>query len=185
MSRCLVSVPLFTLMITLAAAAQQQTIPVQQLQVYVDGFHNYQHQSSLPAEKQHQMRVTHYCQALRSDFIQCAVYNGNSKDAHLIGIEYIVADEVYKGLPAAEKKYWHPHDGEVDTGMLDLPGLPEARKQAMLQTIRTTHGKTWHVWNHGDHLPTGEPALMWAIDPQKMNAETRKQMEQRKKDPAF
>ncbi len=164
----------------------QSRIPAEQLQVYVDGFHNYKRESNLPADKQTQMRVTHYCQPVSDDFIQCVVYDGNTKNAHMIGIEHIISDKAFQDLPATEKKYWHPHDGEVDSGMLDLPGMPDQDKKGLLQMIRTTHGKTWHVWDaHKDKIPMGTPNLMWAIDPKKMNADTKRGMEERKKDPTF
>jgi hypothetical protein len=164
----------------------QSRIPVEQLQIYVDGFHNSKREASLPAEKQRQMRVTHYCQPLNDDLIQCVVYDGNTKEARLIGVEHIISDKAFQTLPDAEKKYWHPHDGEVDSGMLDLPGMPEEQKKGLLQMIRTTHGKTWHVWDAGkDKIPMGTPSLMWAIDPDKINAQTKRKMEARAKDPKF
>ena len=169
-----------------SASAGQSRIPVEQLQVYVDGFHNYKRDANLPADKQKQMRVTHYCQPLNDDLIQCVVYDGNTKNAHLIGVEHIISDKVFQALPVGEKKFWHPHDGEVDSGMLDLPGMPEEQKKGLLQMIRTTHGKTWHVWDTDkDKIPMGTPSLMWAIDPNKMNSETKRQMEARRKDTTF
>ncbi len=167
-------------------AQSQERIPVEQLQIYVDGFHNYKRDINLSAEKQQQMRVTHYCQSVNPDLIQCVVYDGNTKDAHLIGVEHIISDKVYQSLFATEKKYWHPHDGEVDSGMLDLPGVPEEQKKGLLAMIRTTHGKTWHVWDaHKDKIPLGTPSLMWAVDPKKMNSETKRKMEERKKNVSF
>jgi len=169
-----------------AKAAAQDRTPVEQLQVYVDGFHNHKRDANLDAEQQKQIRVTHYCQALNPDFIQCAVYDGNSKNARLIGLEHIISDKDFQALPDNEKAFWHPHDGEVDSGMLDLPGMAEAQKTGMLQMIRSTHGKTWHVWeSYKDKIPMGEPSLMWAIDKDKANSETKRGMEQRKKDPKF
>lgn len=169
-----------------AAGPAQELTPIQQLQIYVDGFHNYQRDAGKPADQQMQMRVTHYCQGLNPDLIQCAVYDGNSKQAHLIGIEHIISDKWYQALPDSEKKYWHPHDGEVDSGMLDLPGVPAGKKKDMLAMIRSTHGKTWHVWDPAaDKIPMGDASLMWAIDPAKMNQQTKDGMEKRKKDYHF
>lgn len=166
-------------------AAQDRT-PVEQLQIYVDGFHNYKRQANLSTDAQHQMRVSHYCVLLNDDLIQCIVYDGNTKAAHMIGIEHIISDKAFQTLPATEKKYWHPHDGEVDSGMLDLPGMPEEQKAGLLKMIRSTHGKTWHVWQpEKGKIPLGTPSLMWAIDPKKMTADTKRKMEERKKDPAF
>jgi hypothetical protein len=169
-----------------STAAVQSLIPVEQLQIYVDGFHNHQREASLPADKQKQMRVAHYCQPVNEDLIQCVVYDGNTKGAHLIGLEHIISDKAFQALPPAEKKFWHPHDGEVSSGMLDLPGLPDQQKKDLLQMIRTTHGKTWHVWDPGrDKIPMGTPSLMWAIDSDKMSADTKKQVEQRRTNPSF
>jgi len=173
-----------------ANPAQTQSVqdltPAKQLALYLDGYHNYKDQADLPPERQHQMRVTHYCQQLNGDVIQCVVYDGNTKGAHLIGIEHIISDKLYQGLPAREKAYWHPHDGEVDSGMLLAPGLSAPAHKALMDFARSTHGKTWHVWDtHKDALPYGEPQLMWAIRPDQINAETRKSMEERKKNPTF
>src|SRR5438477_12174707 len=109
---------LFTLipLRALPQTAGQDKTPVEQLQIYVDGFHNYKSDAKLPAEKQKQMRVTHYCQQLGDDLIQCAVYDGNMKGAHLIGVEHIISDKQFQNLPASERQYWHSHDGDVDSG---------------------------------------------------------------------
>ncbi|MBC7541361.1 MAG: DUF1264 domain-containing protein [Candidatus Sericytochromatia bacterium] len=164
----------------------QDLTPVAQLQLYVDGYHNYKSQAALPGDQQHQMRVAHYCQQVNADVIQCAVYDGNGKGAHLIGIEYIVSDPVYRKLPATEKDSWHPHDGEVDTAMLIAPGIPDPAHKALMAKIRSTHGKTWHVWDtHKDALPVGSPSLMWAITPEQMNAETKRSMAARQKNVQF
>ena len=164
----------------------QDTTPVQQLEIYLDGFHNYHSEAKLPGEQQHQMRVAHYCQELSEDLEQCAIYDGNTRTAHLIGVEHIISDALYRALPEAEKRYWHPHDAEVATGNLTAPGIPEPALQALLDKARTTHGKTWHVWDPQQHpLPFGEAKLMWAIAADQVNAATHKQMAEREKSVQF
>jgi hypothetical protein len=164
----------------------QDTTPVNQLEIYLDGFHNYSSEANLPGEQQHQMRVAHYCQELSEDLEQCAVYDGNTRTAHLIGIEHIISDPLYQALPDAEKRYWHPHNGEVASGNLTAPGIPEPALQTLLDKARTTHGKTWHVWDpQQNSLPFGEARLMWAIAPDQVNAATRKQMAAREKSVQF
>jgi Protein of unknown function (DUF1264) len=104
------------------------------------------------------MRVSHYCQALPSGVIQCAIFDGTTKNSRLIGVEHIIIDQAYQGLPEKEKAFWHPHDGEVDSAMLALPGMPPDKAKELSQMIRSTHGKTWHVWNSdSDDLPTFGP----------------------------
>jgi hypothetical protein len=74
----------------------------------------------------------------------------------------------------------------VDSGMLDLPGMDPAQKEKLKQAIRSTHGKTWHVWqSHNDEIPLGEPKLMWAVPPDKANDKTKAAMKRREQDPTF
>ena len=59
-------------------------------------------------------------------------------------------------------------------------------QSSLLGDLRTTHGKTWHVWQiDKDKFPYGEPKLMWAIDPKKINLKTRSSMQSRKKSVKF
>ncbi|WP_051470128.1 DUF1264 domain-containing protein [Fischerella sp. PCC 9605] len=164
----------------------QDTTPINQLQTYLDGFHNYKREAHLPGESQHQMRVSHYCQNLNEEFTQCAIYDGNTANSHLIGIEYVVSDRVYQNLSENEKQYWHPHTSEVESGILIAPGIPDPAHQALMDKLRTTHGKTWHVWDTQKYqFPLGEPALMWAIETNQINTETQHQMQEREKSIKF
>lgn len=172
--------------VALGHQTQQNLTPVRQIEMYLDGFHNAKREIGLPPGKQSQLRVAHYCSHYSPDLIQCVLYDGNAKGARLIGIEYVVPEAVYRGLPLGERKYWHPHNGEVDSGMLILPGLPSAQQRATLATVRKTWGKTWHVWDvRNDKLPLGEPRLMWPVAPSEMNDATHRMLKQRAKDPAF
>jgi len=164
----------------------QELTPPRQIEMYLDGFHNYRTESKLPKDKQSQIRVAHYCSHFSDDLIQCVLYDGNTKHARLIGMEYVIPDKVYQSLPASEKKYWHPHNGEVDSGMLVMPGLSEEKQKQILSFVGTTHGKTWHAWNPTkDRLPFGEAKLMWPVEPDQMKADTKKMLEARKANPAF
>ncbi|MDB5098268.1 MAG: hypothetical protein JWM80_2689 [Cyanobacteria bacterium RYN_339] len=178
---------LLPLLLASAVRAEPQDLtPVRQIEMYLDGFHNYKREVGLPPAKQSQLRVAHYCSHYSPELIQCVLYDGNGKGARLIGVEYVVPEAVYRGLPAAERKYWHPHDGEVDSGMLVLPGLPADQQKAVLATVRKTWGKTWHVWDYRqDKLPFGEPRLMWPVAPGQQSETTRKAMQERARNPAF
>ena len=171
---------------TSQAQIGQSRIPVEQLQIYVDGFHNYVGEDGRPADKQTQMRVSHYCQGLPNGVIQCAIFDGTTKNSRLIGVEYIISDQAYQALPEKEKAFWHPHDGEIDSGMLALPGMPQDKAKELKQMIRSTHGKTWHVWeSHSDDLPLGQPRLMWAVAAKDMNAETKAEISKREQNATF
>lgn len=168
-----------------AAEPGQALVPPRQIEMYLDGYHCYKSEAKLGLPKQKQVRVAHYCSHYSPDLIMCSVYDGNQKGSKLIGIEYVIPGPVYNALPANEKKYWHPHDGEVDGGLLKLPGMAPEKEKGVLDFVKTTYGKTWNLWQPGDKLPYGEPKLMWPITADKLSDATKQSIEQRKVDPSF
>ncbi|HVK12820.1 MAG TPA: DUF1264 domain-containing protein, partial [Gemmataceae bacterium] len=107
--------------------------------------------------------VQHYCGPHGKSLHQCLLFDGAGAAAKLIGVEYIVPDDVYQSLPAAEKKYWHPHTYEVLAGGLIAPGMPRDDETKFMSALLTTWGKTWHTWpDPATAVPLGEPMLMWA-----------------------
>ncbi len=141
------------------AATIQDKTPVKQLEIYLNGFHFYNGQLG------GQMEAHHYCSKLNEDLTQCVIFDGNGKDAKLMGVEYIISEKLFKGLPADEKKLWHSHRYEVKSGELIAPGLPDAAEHELMEKNVSTYGKTWHTW-HTDQdieLPYGNPALMMAF----------------------
>ena len=138
------------------AAVMQDKPPIDALNAYLDGFHFYN------GNMKSQMEAHHYCAIVNEEVIQCVIYDGNLKDAKLMGVEYIVSGKLYQSLPAAEKALWHSHVHEVKSGQLIAPGIPAVAEKALMQKLIGTYGKTWHTW-HTDlhkHLPLGVPQLM-------------------------
>jgi hypothetical protein len=117
-----------------------------------------------------QMEAHHYCNQMTEDFAQCVLFDGNTADARMTGIEYIVSEKLYAGLPPDEKAYWHPHNYEVLSGQLRMPGLPDAAEREALEGKMNSYGKTWHTWMTGmrgrqnDELPLGPPRLQWSFN---------------------
>lgn len=82
----------------------------------------------------------HYCTHLHGkNMHQCLIFDSDTPGARLIGIEYVIPEETFVGLPDEEKKFWHSHkfgelnvsggrvcadslrgDVEVESGMLQL-----------------------------------------------------------------
>jgi hypothetical protein len=117
-----------------------------------------------------QMESHHYCDQVNEDFAQCVLYDGNTAEARLHGVEYIISEKVYATLPADEKPYWHPHNFEILSGQLRLPGLPDVAEGEALKGKINSYGKTWHFWKTGvfgegaDSLPLGPPHLAWSFN---------------------
>lgn len=153
-----------TTALELGAKVLQDPEPTETLDIYLVGFH------PMKDDPTHQMEAHHYCRQVNEDFAQCALYDGNTADANLNGIEYIISGRLFDGLPEDEKQYWHPHDFEILSGQLIAPGLPDAAEQALMKGKLGSYGKTWHTWSSRpfegkpDTLPLGEPKLAWSFN---------------------
>ncbi len=111
-----------------------------------------------------QIITQHYCGAVGEGMHQCLLYDSAEKNARLLGVEYIVSDDIYQKLPEVEKRYWHPHTYEVLGGGLIAPGMKPEDEMAFMKALLTTWGKTWHTWpDPSTPVPMGEPMLMWAL----------------------
>jgi Protein of unknown function (DUF1264) len=143
----------------------QHTAPLNGFHVYVVGFHPAKDDPSM------QMEAHHFCRVVNDDLLQCVLFDGNTREANLIGVEYIVSEKLFGTLPDAERGYWHPHNFEILSGQLVAPGLPDAAEKAFLRRLVNSYGKTWHTWHTGRHdgepgdlLPMGDPMLMWSFN---------------------
>jgi hypothetical protein len=138
------------------AVALQNKAPIEAINAYLDGFHFYNGRQNA------QMEAHHYCSILNEDVIQCVIYDGNVKDAKIMGVEYIVSEKLFATLPPEEKALWHSHVHEVKSGQLIAPGIPEVAEKELMKKLVNTYGKTWHTWHtdQGKNLPLGVPQLM-------------------------
>jgi hypothetical protein len=133
--------------------------PIRSIHAHVCGFHFYS------GDMKRQVRSDHYCTHLNEEVFQCVIYDSAKRDARLIGVEYIISERLFLTLPEDEKKLWHSHRHEVMSGELIAPDLPDAAEKALMKTLVSTYGKTWHFWqvDRGDALPLGLPKLMMAF----------------------
>lgn len=146
------------------AKALQDMGPVDRIDMYLVGFH------PMKAHPDHAMEAHHFCRQVNQDFAQCILFDGNSPDANMNGVEYIISAKLFETLPAGEKAFWHPHNHEILSGQLVMPGLPDIAEKEALEAKMNSYGKTWHLWNTGsegkpgDKLPLGEPMLAWSYN---------------------
>ncbi|HET7060709.1 MAG TPA: OBAP family protein [Nitrosospira sp.] len=153
-----------TRLLEAGAKLLQSKTPLKGFDIYLVGFH------PMKESPNEQMEAHHYCRQVNEDFAQCVLFASNDKNASLNGIEYIISERLFNTLPEKEKKYWHPHDGEILSGQLVAPGIPEVAEKALMKEKMNSYGKTWHLWNTGfndkpgDELPIGEPMLGWSFN---------------------
>ncbi len=134
----------------------QSKSPLAAINAYLDGFHFYN--GNINA----QMEAHHYVSQLNEDVHQAIIYDGNTKDAKIMGVEYIISAKLFATLPEEEKKLWHSHHYEVKSGELIAPGIPEIAEHELMEKLVSTYGKTIHTW-HTDQqrtLPLGSPMIM-------------------------
>ncbi|XP_042516504.1 oil body-associated protein 1A-like [Macadamia integrifolia] len=142
-----------------AASAIQSFAPINKIHQHLWAFHFYAHDTT------RQVVAHHFCSHQNEDMRQCLIYDSPEADARLIGVEYLISENLFQALPDTEKPLWHSHDYEVKSGSLFLPGVPGPLQRQELDKVCKTYGKTFHFWqiDKGDELPLGLPQLMMAL----------------------
>jgi hypothetical protein len=146
------------------ANLMQAKAPVEKIAMYLNGFHVAKADAAMQSE------AHHYCNQTSEDLAQCVLFDGNTAEAKMIGLEYIISKKLYDTLPVEEKPYWHPHNYEILSGQLRMPGLPDVAEKEALKEKMNSYGKTWHTWMTGmkdrkaDPLPFGPPHLQWSFN---------------------
>jgi hypothetical protein len=149
----------------LGARVLQRHAPLRGFDAYVVGFH------CARADPGMQMEAHHFCKVVNDDLLQCLIFDGNTREANLIGTEHIISERLFATLPEGERGMWHPHNYELAGGSLVAPGLPERVERVLMARLVNSYGKTWHVWHTGRHdgergdpLPFGDAQLMWSFN---------------------
>ncbi|NVM90165.1 hypothetical protein FHT32_003822 [Variovorax sp. SG517] len=73
------------------AVVLQDKPPVEALNAYLDGFHFYSGRMDA------QMEAHHYCTILNEELIQCVIFDGNTRQSKLMGVEYIRERSPFQG----------------------------------------------------------------------------------------
>ncbi|KAF9419528.1 hypothetical protein BGZ94_009390 [Podila epigama] len=157
-------------MIATASAGLQSFKPLSGICQTFCGLHVY------PNDPSRQVIAYHYCHHIDEDRYQCLMYDSDTPEAKLIGVEYMISEKLFKTLDEKEKKYWHSHKYEVESGMLVQVTKPLVTEMVArnvehspLKTLVNTYGKIWQTWpvdDHGQcssHVPTGPAQLLFSF----------------------
>ncbi|MFP4561465.1 MAG: OBAP family protein [Thiohalorhabdus sp.] len=153
-----------TRLLETGATAMQPRPPLRGFHTYLVGFH------PMKEDPERQWIAHHWCRLANDEFAECVMFDGNTADANLVGIEYIISERLFNQLPPEEQAFWHPHNGEILSGQLAAPGLPAPAEKMLMRRQINSYGKTWHLWDTGtdrqpgDDLPFGEPKLAWSFN---------------------
>jgi hypothetical protein len=118
------------------------------------------------------LRVEHFCKPNDKIMMVCQLYDSNSTNATLIGIEYVVTQQQYDSLPDREKPYWHAHREEFRPDRADpmMPELSPEQAQAEMAKMLSTWGKVIITWIPNDDLPSFPPQVQLVDHPFMVNA---------------
>jgi hypothetical protein len=118
------------------------------------------------------LRMEHFCKPHDRVMMVCQLYDSNSENATLIGIEYIITQEQYNSLPNREKPYWHAHREELSPQRADprMPELSPEQAQAEMAKLHPTWGKVIITWIPSDDLPSFPPQVQLVDHPFMVNA---------------
>ena len=113
------------------------------------------------------LRVQHYCKPDNKIAFVCQLYDSTSRNATLIGVEYIITADQYKSLPDREKPNWiditHNRSVPMFSGSAD-------QVKALWGKLMGTHGKVIMTWNPRDKLPAFPPQVEQEEIPFMLNA---------------
>ncbi|BAT86644.1 hypothetical protein LR48_Vigan102s008900 [Vigna angularis] len=142
-----------------ATSVIQNFDPINKIHQHLCAFHFYSHDMT------RQVEAHHYCAHKNEEMRQCLIYDSPEKKARLIGLEYIISENLYLTLPDEEKPLWHSHLYEVKSGLLFMPKVPAPIQRRDMETVCKTYGKVFHFWqvDKGHSLPFGIPQLMMAF----------------------
>ena len=118
------------------------------------------------------LRVWHFCKPNDKIMMVCQLYDSNSPNATLIGLEYMITADAYKNIPNRDKPNWHYHKVEFAPNRADpkLPMLNEQQQNATLKTLAESYGKVIITWNPNDKAPIFPPQVIQVQHPFMVNA---------------
>jgi hypothetical protein len=118
------------------------------------------------------LRVWHFCKPNDKIMMVCQLYDSNSPNATLIGVEYMITADAYKNIPDRDKPNWHYHKEEFTPNRADpkLPMLSEQQQNATMKTLAESYGKVIITWNPNDKAPIFPPQEIQVQHPFMVNA---------------
>ena len=109
----------------------------------------------------------HYCKVLSPEpVIECLCYESNDPGARLEQVEYIIAKSITRTGAvslASWNKNWHDHRQEIATGRVQVLDLPPDKAKEVADLVATTDGIIFHLWSHGDTVPSGNVIVAQSV----------------------
>lgn len=105
------------------------------------------------------MIAHHYCKQV-STMWECQLFDSDSKDARLVGVEVVIDTPTYNTFTADEKARWHYHKTEIPKVDAKLPDLSAEEATKVVKTLEETYGKIYLLWDPSvESQPVGNPSV--------------------------
>lgn len=107
------------------------------------------------------MIAHHWCKTGIPGFVaECQLYDSDSSNARLVGVELVVTAATWKTFRASERALWHYHKTEIPKIGATLPDLSPEEAAKVAKSLEETYGKIYLLWDPGrQSLPTGQPSV--------------------------
>jgi len=98
----------------------------------------------------------HYCKGISDKILQCLLFESTDPKAPLVAVEYFVAKDLTRKLPAIQwHRYFHDHKVEIATGRVKILGMSDDEAAKVAEAAAGTDGVIYHLWQHGQEFPDG------------------------------
>lgn len=98
----------------------------------------------------------HYCKGISDKILQCLLFESTDPKAPLVAIEYFVAKDLTRKLPAIQwHRFFHDHKVEIATGRVQVLDLPPDQAAKVAEIAAGTDGVIYHLWGKGLEFPDG------------------------------
>lgn len=97
----------------------------------------------------------HYCKGISDKILQCLLFESTDPKAPLVAIEYFVAKDLSRKLPAIQwHRFFHDHKVEIATGRVQVLE-PADKAKEIAEAASKTDGVIYHLWQKGQEFPDG------------------------------
>jgi len=98
----------------------------------------------------------HYCKGVSDKILQCLLFESTDPKAKLVAIEYFVAKDLSRKLPAIQwHRHFHDHKVEIATGRVQILDMPADQAAKVAEVAAGTDGVIYHLWQQGQEFPDG------------------------------
>jgi uncharacterized protein DUF1264 len=98
----------------------------------------------------------HYCKGVSDKILQCLLFDSTDPKAKLVAVEYFVAKELTRKLPAIQwHRHFHDHKVEIATGRVQVLDLPSDQAAKVAEVASGTDGVIYQLWQPGQEFPDG------------------------------